>query len=473
MHIEAPSRREVWLAVLLLLSLLLISRSNSASSFSSAGTGAQEDAQPHSAVKVQPQNIRDVIKWGTGEVPHSAVVAHVPGWTIIDKLYLLNGTLYIVTDKPDSIPDRNLITSTGINIENGAEAWEARHPTDKEMRIVTPQEAKAIFGPDAQIIDGVSWLTTDTRQFVTHYYHWSAELFFGFWRTYSSLDTSITSTGETILPAPRRMIFKSLDADRWRDYSSMNQWVLRNSFPNIGIELAEDWADRVDIARTFVFDRVVLADRAAAMHGFNFQRTQRTAAEPAALPGSVHWWNTIRGSVVQAAGIGQGIGQGTRSTPVITYISRQSWGRRMLIPEDHDRLVKELYRLRDTYGYEVNIVSMDLLSRKEQLELSARTTIMMGVHGNGLTSLVWMKPTQRSTVIEFFFPGGFAYDYEYTTRALGMVHYGFWNDKSFTSPDVPEVAYPDGFQGNEIPIDGAAVARLCLERLTLSDEADD
>lgn len=78
------------------------------------------------------------------------------GWTIIDKLYLLNGTLYIVTDKPDSIPDRNLITSTGINIENGAEAWEARHPTDKEMRIVTPQEAKAIFGPDAQIIDGVS-----------------------------------------------------------------------------------------------------------------------------------------------------------------------------------------------------------------------------------------------------------------------------------------------------------------------------
>jgi hypothetical protein len=76
-----------------------------------------------------------------------------------------------------------------------------------------------------------------------------------------------------------------------------------------------------------------------------------------------------------------------------------------------------------------------------------------------------------------------------------MVHYGFWNDKyvtvlrslffcatddffplpyrSFTSPDVPPVDYPEGFQGNEIPIDGAAVARLCLERLTLSEEADD
>ena len=52
---------------------------------------------------------------------------------------------------------------------------------------------------------------------------------------------------------------------------------------------------------------------------------------------------------------------------------------------------------------------------------------MMGVHGNGLTSLVWMKPTTRSTVMEFF-PEGFAYDYEWTTRALGMDHYGFWGN---------------------------------------------
>ena len=53
---------------------------------------------------------------------------------------------------------------------------------------------------------------------------------------------------------------------------------------------------------------------------------------------------------------------------------------------------------------------------------------MMGVHGNGLTSLVWVKLTARSTVMEFF-PEGFAYDYEWTTRALGMVHSGFWGKR--------------------------------------------
>ena len=44
---------------------------------------------------------------------------------------------------------------------------------------------------------------------------------------------------------------------------------------------------------------------------------------------------------------------------------------------------------------------------------------------------------------------------------------------AFTSPDIPPVNYPEGFQGNTIPIDGTLVARICHERLSLVDEADD
>ncbi|EPS95320.1 hypothetical protein FOMPIDRAFT_1043637 [Fomitopsis schrenkii] len=423
------------------------------------------------------QTLNIPLRWDAGPVPQTNIVAHVPGWTILDRLYMLNGTLYIVTDEPETVPELKRIMSTGIFIENGPVAQANRIPTDKDMRVISTEEAKRLFGVDASRLDGVTWYANDPKQFITHYYHWSAELFFGFWRTYSSLDPSIPPSGETTLPTPRRMLFSHLDANNWRDYAAMNQWTLRASFPSISLEFMNDFKERADTGRVFVFDRAVLADRAAAMYGENFLRTQRTAANAFALPGSVNWWSTIRNNVVGFAGLGESGGaesvQGVASVPVITYISRQSWGRRMLIPEHHERLVRELNDLRDTYGYEVNVVSMDQLSRIEQFQLAGRTTIMMGVHGNGLTALLWMRPTPRSTVMEFFFPEGFAHDYEYTTRALGMVHYGFWYDRSFTRPDVPPVNYPEGFQGNSIPIDGAAVARLCHERLTLSDEADD
>ena len=173
------------------------------------------------------------------------------------------------------------------------------------------------------------------------------------------------------------MLFPHIDADHWRDYAKMNQLVVRASFPSIFMEYKHDWVERIEIGRPLVFDRVILADRAAAINGESWQRTQRTASEPFALPGSAHWWSTIRNSVIGLSGLKTP--RGGNSNPVITYISRQDWGRRMLIPEDHDKLVQELYVLGDAHEYEVNVVSMDKLSRIEQLHLAGRTTVWMAL----------------------------------------------------------------------------------------------
>ncbi|TFY62377.1 hypothetical protein EVG20_g6724 [Dentipellis fragilis] len=478
MHSSAPTQREIVLVVLLLTSLIFFFRNGTSvrhptldANFLDSEQASSHSEKSRLAIPPLPQNTR--LSWGSESVPRTRIVAHVPGWTIFDKMYVFNGTFYIVTDEPEVIPERKYMISAGIPIVNGPEQAAARLPTDKHMRVITAEEAKKLFGTGANRMQGVTWLVNDPHQFITHYYHWSAELFFGFWRAYSTLDPLIPANGKTSLPPPRQLLFAHVDAGHWRDYASMNQWVLRTAFPSVKMEFSQDWEDRVAMGVPLVFDRILIADRAAAINGENFGRTQRTAAEPFALPGSPNWWSTYRNNVIEFSGLNSSVGEGTRGKPVITYISRQGWGRRMLIQEDHERLVEELYRLRDEKGYEVNVVSMDKLSRIEQLQLAGRTTIMMGVHGNGLTSLIWMKPSPRSTVMEFFFPGGFAHDYEYTTRALGMVHFGFWGDSAFTRPDVPPVAYPEGFQGNEIPIDGRVVARLIQERLTLADEADD
>ncbi|PFH53395.1 hypothetical protein AMATHDRAFT_79208 [Amanita thiersii Skay4041] len=420
-----------------------------------------------------PQSLRTRLTWGKAVVPETKIIAHVPGWTIFDRLYIYKGIVYIVSDEPNQVPDLQFVYSKAHFIENGPEKEAARLPTDEDIRLINRKEARKLFGKAAQILDGVTLFVNDPPQFITHYYHWSAELWFGFWRTYSSIDTNITPNGNTTLPSTHRILFNHLDAFHWRDYASMNQWVVRSSFPGVNMEFVDDWRDRAEMNTVWAFDRVILADRSAAMLGYNYARYQRTAGVAFALPGAVDWWMSIRDNVVGFTGTDINAGSGTINNPVITYISRQSWGRRMLIQEDHEKLVRELYKLKDTYGWEVNVIEAENLSRVEQIRLAARTTILMGVHGNGLTSLIWMKPTPRSTVMEFFYPGGFAHDYEYTTRAVGMVHYGFWGSEFFTSPSLPTPAYPEGFQGTNIPIDGEVVARLCVERLTLASEIDD
>lgn len=191
-------------------------------------------------------------------------------------------------------------------------------------------------------------------------------------------------------------------------------------------EYKSDFVDRADTQRAFVLERVVFADRAAAFRGPQFATTWRTAAEAHSLPGSKSWWAPVRRNLLEFVGGGEEtftdledlgldsetaedeeleLQQGLQATRhraldersnkhVITYVSRQEWGRRMLKKEDHDVLVKELRELEKQHGYEVsvlyikranadvgqlNIVSMDKMSRDEQIRLAARTTVRLAL----------------------------------------------------------------------------------------------
>jgi hypothetical protein len=82
-----------------------------------------------------------------------------------------------------------------------------------------------------------------------------------------------------------------------------------------------------------------------------------------------------------------------------------------------------------------------------------------------------MKPTHVSAVVEIFLPGGFARDYEWTSRSLGMTHYSIWNDTSFTHPHEPSIPdYPDGFHGPNIPVHGPFVAKLIEGHVTAREQ---
>jgi hypothetical protein len=71
-------------------------------------------------------------------------------------MYIFNGTVYLVSDEPETFPDRKFMTSSGAIIENTAESVAARMPTDKDMRIISTSAARKLFGTGANRIQGVT-----------------------------------------------------------------------------------------------------------------------------------------------------------------------------------------------------------------------------------------------------------------------------------------------------------------------------
>lgn len=83
-------------------------------------------------------------------------------------------------------------------------------------------------------------------------------------------------------------------------------------------------------------------------------------SEAFTLPSSPHWWSPVRKALLNYIGgvPDSDLVPGQRARPVITYVSRQSWGRRMLKPEDHERLVDVLTKASEAEDWEFNVVEM-------------------------------------------------------------------------------------------------------------------
>jgi hypothetical protein len=94
------------------------------------------------------------LSFSCARAPH--FIHTVPGWTIFDRLYIFKGVVYIVSDDETSLPDKQFILSRGIRIKEGQEAELDRLPTDEDIRVISTEEAKQLFGSSASIIDGVT-----------------------------------------------------------------------------------------------------------------------------------------------------------------------------------------------------------------------------------------------------------------------------------------------------------------------------
>ncbi|KAI3615660.1 hypothetical protein WG66_011909 [Moniliophthora roreri] len=408
-----------------------------------------------------------------GDLNHTTIPqgAHVHGYTVFDQLYMRNGTLYIVTDKPETFPEIKKILSIPGKALHGVNLT----PTEKEMVVIDPSRAKELLGSRFIRLKDLTVLLYDPDQFMHHYYHWWGEIILGLWRVYSKL--GVREDGSLApLPFPARFMMPFVETESWRDRAKVDGPLMRATFPGISIEGASHWEDLIRLEATVIFERVMLVNRYAAhTHPFGgkwFKMMSGTMS--VTVPDD--FWKPLRDSLLSNI-LGyipepndvSSEDSGPPPLPVVTYVSRQGGGR-SLVHKDHDVLILELMDLEDEGICELYVAEMEKMSLREQIELAARTTIMLGVHGNGLTHQLWMPPSPQSTVIEIMVPGGYVYDYEILARNMGHKHYAVWNDTYITYPKGEThkgIKYPPGFHGTyTIPVHGPTVADIVRQRLT-------
>ncbi|TFK49178.1 hypothetical protein OE88DRAFT_1703601 [Heliocybe sulcata] len=438
----------------------------------------------HAASVLGPQKgLQDVMVVGTTSpdeakiiwkknVPVSRIVAHVPGFTILDNVFYANGTMYIVSYGDLSSSLSNIASSSSDP---------SRAPSDAEWQVIRPEHAPDILGDHGSRISGVSLMSTDPPTLQDN------NTLISLWRAYSSLDTSLPPSGQSTLPPPLRLIYPTVPTysdhqrhpesydlliTRPRSRQGLHPFLHKSAFPTLGVWYAEDWDDLRKTAAPFLLERVVLMDKSAAQREGVESGLPTWAGAFTRMRASEHWFAPVRRTMAGYLGVDlddEGIWQAKKkgkAKHVITYITRQGeeQGPR-LRAQDHQLLVDALRGLEKHYGYEVHVISRET-EWNERMSAILRSTILLSVYGDHLSDAIFMQPSAHATLMEFFPPDVFTRDRELPATSIGVQYMAWWNDRKFTPDSLPSSArLPAPEQWQEITLDANAVAQAVREEL--------
>ena len=177
---------------------------------------------------------------------------------------------------------------------------------------------------------------------------------------------------------------------------------MRAGFPLASIDRADFWKDLIALNRTFVFERAMIISRTGAHHRYvkivlrrlcklNYIYTSPLSNEWLKMISSTmnvtvpeHFWEPLREQLVTNTigylpvmdNAGVVVSSPKSSAPVVTYISRQRTGRR-LVAEDHDGLIGALKELEAEGLCELNVAIMETMTFAQQIESVARSTVRL------------------------------------------------------------------------------------------------
>ncbi|KAL6302988.1 hypothetical protein BKA93DRAFT_364114 [Sparassis latifolia] len=468
------------------------------------------------------------VRWGP-DVPVTKALAHVPGYTILDNVLIANGTFFLVTDDPSSLPPPAAIAFSTLD---------HTQPPDQHWQVLTKDEARTQLGTYGGRIYGTSWVATDPPALQDPY------TFLSLFHAHSTLSSPDSKAG---VPAPLRLMLPHVPTfsspqlpspggdnkihppPRERSYNGFHPLLPKAVIPTLGLWYQEDWEDLAEMNLPWLLERVVIADRGAAERGrenwgrrwrpadrmaeisdHDFKRAEDDDGKPAwaapfvGLKAPEGWWGPVRTALARYLRLPEqsqsSAGSGWRKKkavvkPVVTYVSMQdepfTAGPR-LRDDHHEALVAGLADLQgEGLASEVFVVrgngSVDVhgWEWEERMNAVARSSVVLGPYGFHLADSIFMSPSPSSSLaspsapssqeqaesgpilMEFFPPGTFVRDQEFAARSLGLRYMAWWNDRKFTGDSLPPVMLPDESSLNQrIPIEPNAVVQAVREELS-------
>ncbi|MES2345733.1 MAG: glycosyltransferase family 61 protein [Chlamydiota bacterium] len=281
----------------------------------------------------------------------------------------------------------------------------ARNSLWKPITMHRFSQKQRVLSKSIKYWDGTTLLLVDSCSgFLTHYFHFLEHLL-GVWQFGGSQDALNV----------KRIIFCSKEDVKetfpWKGVNQINEKLIKSLFPNAQVFTLADVKSQ--LKQSLHCDKMLISSRFTAyenkacgalnkMLGASWQDITPTTME--------HLRQTILSSlqVPLAAETKQ---------PRITYITRHP--PRTLSPALENTLITAI---ENKVGVKVFKADFAKMPFEEQIRIVANTDILIGVHGNGLSHIIFLPPSAMA--FELFPPTGFTWDYALLAKMRDMDYYG-------------------------------------------------
>lgn len=272
---------------------------------------------------------------------------------------------------------------------------------------------------DQQTWEGTTlFLIDDPKTFLTHYFHFLEHLI-GIWEF----------GGYEYRHEVKHIVFcakQERDVDfSWVGVNHIIQKLIQALFPNATIHtlkgIKNNHTSPIFIPRTILSSRFCSDEACVQINKMLGSTWQKIELEK---------MRQLRSIVLSHFNIP--VIQGAKTTQ-ITYLTRPE--PRRLPPSLESQFIK---RIENVTKLKVKVIDLATISYEEQLKIIANTDILISVHGNGLSHILFLP--QTATVLEIFPPGFFTWDYQLLAKIQHLRYFGNSGDQWFyteTFPDFP------------------------------------